>query len=257
MEVSYLVAFGSGVVSFFAPCVLPLLPAYFAYMSGESWKELSGDKGEHNRRIWWLGWWYVVGFSVIFVILGSSAAALSKILRVQKDTMEQIGGLIIVAMAIEILWGGRLPGGGREFRLKIPKVVEKWGYVRAVVLGMVFATAWTPCVGPILGSILTLAAAGASVAKGASLLLVYSLGISLPFMLMMVTLAKSQKKLKSMARVSQKLMGITGLMLLGFGFLMWNNSVDVGGWGITWNGLNAKIYEAAYGWGWQPSDLLQ
>ena len=182
-DVSFFMAFVAGVVSFLSPCVLPLVPAYLSFVSGMSMGELEAapDNPALVRRAVIHALLFILGFSTIFVALGATATALGHFLLTSSDFFRKIGGIIVVLLGLHIMGVWKIGLLYREKRFA--QTSPKKGLVHAYVTGLAFAFAWTPCVGPILGAILTLAATQETVGRGEMLLSVYSLGLGLPFLL--------------------------------------------------------------------------
>lgn len=247
METNLAVAFLSGVVSFFAPCVVPLLPAYIGYVTGVSIKDLR-DKGvgAYRKQLVMSSLAYTAGFAIVFVMLGAAAGGLGAVLRAYDVWIQRLGGILIMAWALQFMGVVRLPGlaMGRQWRL--PAWVEHLGYGRAFLLGIVFALTWTPCVGAVLGAILTLAAASQTVTIGATMLLAYALGIAVPFVAMSLVLAQVPG-----VGVMRKMSKIAGVMLLIIGFLVFNNTVGLISKDLTYNQLNSILFEIAFRLGYQ------
>jgi len=179
--VGLLVAFSAGVLSFLSPCVLPLVPSYIGYLTGMSLDELT-DAGRGRRR--WLalthGALFSLGFSLVFVSMGASATFLGSVLIVHRIWLERVGGVLIILFGLLLIGVLRFPGMERDWRAHLSD--RPVGYMGSVIVGIVFAAGWTPCIGPVLGGILTLAAASGTVLSGMLLLGVYSLGLALPFL---------------------------------------------------------------------------
>jgi len=182
-ELSILVAFMGGLFSFLSPCVLPLFPSYLSFITGMSFEELQ-SAGDDGRRRWWVlahSLAFVVGFSVVFVGMGASFSALGHFLFDYRERIRLVGGLLIIAFGLYI--AGVLPLGflGRYQQLQLR--TKPAGLLGSWLVGVTFAIGWTPCVGPILGSILSLAGAAETVSTGVTLLVAYSAGLALPFIL--------------------------------------------------------------------------
>lgn len=174
--VSLLVAFAAGLLSFLSPCVLPLIPSYVGFLTGMSVEELQVRRGTALLH----AVWFVVGFSLIFVALGASASAIGNLLLTYQKWLGRAGGVLVILFGLYLLGVLRPAFLMRERRLQLSR--KPLGYLGSSVAGVAFGAAWTPCIGPILGGILTLAAAQASVTKGSALLAVYSLGLAVPFL---------------------------------------------------------------------------
>lgn len=245
MEVNLLVAFVSGLVSFFAPCIVPMIPAYVSYICGVSLKRLVDGTGDYKKKVLVASLFYVLGFSLVFTVLGTLAAGLGGFLRQQSRWIEMVGGGLIVLFGLEFGGWLNLPFAAEGHRLKLPGWTSRLGYGKAFLLGVVFATAWTPCVGPVLGVILTLAASSQTMWEGAVLLLVYSLGISVPFLVVSLSLAQSQGLMRKITKYLVWVQKVFGLVLVVIGLLLLNNSLGWVSESLTYDGLNRWLFEVA------------
>src|SRR5581483_6865530 len=172
----------AGLVSFLSPCVLPLVPPYLIYLTGASIEHLESEESAaaSKRAVMISAALFVLGFSTVFVALGASASLVGSLIRAWSAQLSILAGAVIIVMGLHFLGLTRIGLLMREGRLPIPKPVGLWG---AYVMGLAFAFGWTPCIGPILAAILSIAAAEATVAKGAGLLAVYSAGLGIPFLI--------------------------------------------------------------------------
>ncbi|MFY9684792.1 MAG: cytochrome c biogenesis protein CcdA [Pseudolabrys sp.] len=179
-DVTYLAALIAGLVSFLSPCVLPLVPPYLVFLAGTSLERFTEKKVEQRvkRETVAAAALFVLGFSTVFVALGASASAIGSLIRAYSGPLAIIAGIIIIVMGLHFLGVTRIAFLYRQKRLEVAKPVGLWG---AYVIGLAFAFGWTPCIGPILAAILAVAASEQTVARGASLLAVYSLGLGIPF----------------------------------------------------------------------------
>lgn len=243
LDLNFSVAFGAGVVSFFAPCVVPLLPAYIGYVTGVSLNELK-EKGyaPFRKELLASSVLYILGFSIVFVLMGTAAASIGSALRRYDFLIQRVGGLIILILGLEFAGILHLPFLARERKFQLPAWTEKLGYSRAFFIGIVFATAWTPCVGAVLGSILALAAVSGTALRGATMLFVYSLGISIPFMIVSLTLASAPKYLSFISRHIAVIVRIAGLILAALGILLLTD---------TYKYLNSWLFEVFFKFGYQ------
>jgi cytochrome c-type biogenesis protein len=243
MQVNYPIAFISGIVSFFAPCIFPLIPAYIGYISGTSLKDLEtfGVK-TYYRKIILSSLFYILGFSITFVLLGSVAGGVGILLRRYDLWLMRIGGLIIFILGLKFAEFIKFPFLTHELKIRLPVWSEKLGYGRAFMIGIIFATTWTPCVGAVLGSILTLAAVSGTAFAGASLLFVYSLGISIPFLVISLILARVPIYVNLISRRIQIISRISGVILAILGLLLLTD---------TYKYLNAWLFGLAYSLGYQ------
>ena len=173
-----LTSFGAGIVSFLSPCVLPLVPGYISYVAGQSLDTRSGNGA--NFATLPLSIFFVLGFSTVFVTLGASATALGQLLLSYRYEANLAAGAVVVVFGLLMMGLVRWPWLQQDFRVHLD--LPGGRPVAAYVLGLAFAFGWTPCIGPILGAILTTSAVSATVAQGTVLLSVYSLGLGLPFL---------------------------------------------------------------------------
>ncbi|MCO5071168.1 MAG: cytochrome c biogenesis CcdA family protein [Rhizobiaceae bacterium] len=186
VDVGYLTAAGAGALSFLSPCVLPLVPPYLCYMAGVSvddFRESQSTTGTHAKRAALLlaSLAFVLGFTTVFVALGAGASTLGRFLRAWQEPLAIVAGLVIIVMGLNFLGVIRIPLLSREARFQSRG--KPASAMAAYVMGLAFAFGWTPCIGPVLGPILTLAGGSSTVADGALLLFVYSLGLGVPFVL--------------------------------------------------------------------------
>jgi cytochrome c-type biogenesis protein len=219
----------AGLVSFLSPCVLPLVPPYLVYLAGASLERLADAEPERRvkRETIVAALLFVAGFSTVFVALGAGASAIGALMRFYSNALATVAGIVIIVMGLHFL--GITPIGllHRQSRMKMQKPVGLWG---AYVMGLAFAAGWTPCIGPILATILAVAASEATVAKGAGLLAVYSLGLGLPFIAAAFAvepfaafLARFRAHLGLMERVMGGLLVLTGIAFLAGFFTQLNN----------------------------------
>jgi cytochrome c-type biogenesis protein len=213
-----LVALVAGVLSFLSPCVLPIVPPYLAYMGGISMGEMTGQ-GAARKRVILPAVFFVLGLSTIFLLLGFTASAFGSFVLENQVLLARISGVVIIIFGLHFLGVFRIPLLDREVRMDAG---DRGGSaLGAYVLGLAFAFGWTPCIGPQLGAILSLAAQEGSMERGTLLLGVYALGLGLPFLLAAVFIEKSMHvmtKLKRHMKLIERLMGglliIVGLMLV-------------------------------------------
>ncbi|HEX5495888.1 MAG TPA: cytochrome c biogenesis protein CcdA [Mycobacteriales bacterium] len=181
-EVSYAIAFGGGVVSFLSPCVLPLVPVYLSVTTGIGVAELSGGQRPHLRAVARGTGLFVVGFSLVFIALGLSVTVLGSALLRNQVAITRVAGVVVMAMAGFLLAGLVLRRGWLVREARLHPRLSRYGPWAAPVAGAAFAFGWTPCIGPVLGSVLAIAAAQDGVARGGALLAVYSAGLAVPFL---------------------------------------------------------------------------
>lgn len=219
-DVSIPAALIAGLVSFLSPCVLPLVPPYLIYLTGATVSEVADDGGStaSRRAVMLSALCFVLGFSTVFVALGASASLIGGLVRAYSAYLSIAAGLIIIIMGLHFLGLTRIGLLMREGRLGMAKPVGLWG---AYAMGLAFAFGWTPCIGPILAAILSVAAAEATVVKGASLLAVYSAGLGIPFLLAALMVERFSALFARMKRhllQVERAMGVL-MILVGIGFL--------------------------------------
>ena len=180
-DVTLTAAAAAGLLSFLSPCVLPLVPPYLTFIAGTTIEELA-EEGEATakRDVMIAAVLFVLGFSTVFIALGATASVFGQFIRQHLELLSTLAGAAIILMGLHFLGVFRIAFLYREARVQVEKPVGLWG---AYVMGLAFAFGWTPCIGPILAAILTVAGSEETVAKGAGLLAVYSAGLGLPFLL--------------------------------------------------------------------------
>jgi cytochrome c-type biogenesis protein len=210
-------AFAAGVISFLSPCVLPLVPGYVSFVAGSSLEELRDGEASRLQALS-LAATFVLGFTVVFVTLGASATALGHLLLAWRYELGMVAGVVVILFGLHMLGLTPFALMDREARFH----VEMGGgrALSAFVLGIAFAFGWTPCIGPVLGAILTLGASTADVSKGALLLAVYSLGLGLPFLLAALFTGALLVRLRALGRAGRNLQRGAGGLLVVMGLLM-------------------------------------
>ena len=219
-DVSIPAALIAGLVSFLSPCVLPLVPPYLIYLTGATIEHLENEETESasKRAVMMAALLFVLGFSTVFVALGASASLIGTLIRAWSAELSIVAGIVIIIMGLHFLGLTRITLLMREGRLPIPKPMGPWG---AYVMGLAFAFGWTPCIGPILAAILSVAAAEATVTKGAGLLAVYSAGLGIPFLIAALMVEQFSSLFARMKRHLvnvERAMGVL-MVLTGIGFL--------------------------------------
>jgi cytochrome c-type biogenesis protein len=219
-DVSIPAALLAGLVSFLSPCVLPLVPPYLIYLTGATIEHVATDEADRaaKRAVLISALVFVLGFSTVFVALGASASLIGGLVRAYSAQLSIIAGIVIILMGLHFLGLTRIGLLMREGRLAMAKPVGLWG---AYAMGLAFAFGWTPCIGPILAAILSVAAAEATVTKGALLLAVYSAGLGIPFLLAALMVEQFSTVFARMKRhllQVERAMGVL-MILTGIGFL--------------------------------------
>lgn len=216
------VAFTAGVLSFLSPCVLPLVPSYATFITGMSLDELQTDSGRGRRAVLTHGVLFILGFTSVFVLLGASATFLGALLSYASRWVEIFGGVLLVLFGLYLLGLLRLPGASREWRVHLAD--KPVGYLGTVLVGVAFGAGWTPCIGPILGGILTLAATRGSVAEGMGLLAVYSAGLAVPFLLATLLIDRFLFAFRRFRHLLPWISRASGVLLVGVGVLLLTGS---------------------------------
>jgi cytochrome c-type biogenesis protein len=235
---SFTLAFVAGLLSFLSPCVLPLIPSYVGFLTGLTLEELDRRRGTALLH----ALWFVAGFSAIFIALGATASALGVLLLHAQVWIGRVGGVVVILFGL-YLFGVLRPGFlARERKLHLSR--KPLGYLGSAFVGVTFGAAWTPCIGPILGAILTLAAAQASVGHGAALLTAYALGLALPFVATALALdrflawfQRFRPHLAWVERIAGALLILLGLLLLTDRFTLLASWLQ----GLTPEALKSKL----------------
>jgi cytochrome c-type biogenesis protein len=219
-NVTIAAALTAGTLSFLSPCVLPLVPPYLVYLAGTSLERLADAEpaAAVKRDTIVAALLFVAGFSTVFVALGAGASVIGAVLRAYSDVLATVAGIAIIMMGLHFLGLTRIALLMREKRAEMTRPVGLWG---AYAMGLAFAFGWTPCIGPILAAILAVAASEATIAKGAGLLAVYSLGLGIPFVVAAFAiepfaafLARFRAHLAAVERVMGGLLVLTGIAFL-------------------------------------------
>ena len=209
--IGVLTSFGAGVISFLSPCVLPLVPGYVSYVAGDA---LTGEPVKPLSALR-LSLAFVLGFSTVFVILGASATTIGQLLLSYRQEENLIGGAIVLLLGLFMIGLAKLSWLQREFRLHLN--IGGGRSVAAYVIGVAFAFGWTPCIGPVLGAILTTSAVAATVPQGVILLGFYSLGLGLPFLAAAVFTDSLMLRLRGLRRLGRNLQLGAGAIVAGMG----------------------------------------
>ncbi|MCR4280699.1 MAG: cytochrome c biogenesis protein CcdA [Candidatus Komeilibacteria bacterium] len=222
MELNYAIAFLAGLLSFLAPCVLPLLPGYLAYLGGVK----VSDVGSHRRAVVINALLFVLGFAVLFSLLGVLLNTLLEAVAYDVQLwLARLGGLLVIFFGLYLAGLFNIPLLEKEFKLSSSKLGQKAGYGRSFLFGFAFAAGWTPCVGPVLGAILGLAAAQPSMAFG--LLLTYSLGLGLPFLLLALFTTPIMSWLRRSSRILMIARVVFGILLIAMGILVFTQNLNL------------------------------
>ena len=219
-DVSIFVAFAAGIFSFLSPCVLPLIPSYLSFVSGVSLDEMRGDQAptDVRSRVVLNSIAFIVGFSLVFVSLGASASFLGSLFLGYRNLIRILGGLFILVVGFYLI--GLFKIAALERYLQFNLKDKPAGYLGSVLVGITFAVAWTPCVGPILGAILALASTSGEVSRGTLLLTTYAAGLALPFFLSALAIDSFFQFSQSFRRYIQTIHVMGGVLLVVVGILL-------------------------------------
>jgi len=217
--IELIIALGAGLISFLSPCVLPLIPGYISYISGSSLNELIEKKNVNILPIIL----FTVGFSIVFIIFGAASTFLGKVLLQNSYELRIFAGLIIIVLSLHII--GFINIKFLNYEKRIEANVSK-NFFSPILIGMAFAFGWTPCIGPILGSILILASTEESLARGILLLFSYSIGLAIPFILSGYLIQKFLIFSKNFKKNIDKVSKIGGIVLLITGILIITNQLQ-------------------------------
>jgi cytochrome c-type biogenesis protein len=220
--VGFLAAIAAGAVSFLSPCVLPLVPGYISTVVGVSPNELPGAG---VRRVLVPSLLFIASFSAIFILLGLSATAIGSALIQNKVTLDRVAAAIIVALGVLFVLSAVVPVFGREWH--VDRLLARAGRGGPLVAGAAFAIAWTPCVGPTLGAILTAAGTTHSEAHGAMLLAFYSAGLAIPFLATSLAFGRMTTVFSWVKRHYAVIVFAGGAVLIAMGVLMWTGELSV------------------------------
>lgn len=233
MNVTMGLAFLAGLASFLSPCVFSLVPAYIGYLSGRS-IAATGDDGKINHWATFShGLAFVLGFSVVFVILGVAVSALGGMLYDVRTWLAKIGGVVVVLFGLHMTGILRIPFLEYDLRPQT-HLDERRGYLSSALLGVFFSAGWSPCVGPVLGAILTLAFNGGSVTSGVKLLTSYSAGLAIPFLLAALGIGWVTRILRRYQKAMHVVEVIMGIILIAVGVMLFLGTFEqlarFGGW---------------------------
>ncbi len=222
VDTTVVAAFAVGFVSFISPCVLPLVPGYLSAVSGVSLTEIK-DRERSTLRILLPAIVFCASFTLVFVVLGMTATSLGSVLRDSRGTLDKVAGAVIIALGVFFLLTPFVDRLNREWRPEA--LISRAGSGGPLLAGAAFAVAWTPCVGPTLGSILTAASVSDTVAKGGILLLFYSLGLAVPFLLTAVAFTRATTAFRWLRDRYLIITAVSGVVLITMGVLLFTGEL--------------------------------
>lgn len=221
--ISYPAAFLAGLLSFFSPCILPLIPAYFTFISGFTLDELTGCDNDIRKKVVLSTIAYVLGFSSVFILMGASASFLGSFVQIYSDAIRIIGGVLIMFLGLHLT--GWLRFNTLEFEKRVHLDKKPIHFMGTFLVGMAFAAGWSPCIGPLLGSILIIAGSKETIHEGIALLSVYSFGLAIPFLLMSFFINVMLSFLKKATRALKYFNRIAGILLILVGLSLVSNKM--------------------------------
>lgn len=222
-QVSVWLAFSAGILSFLSPCVLPLVPAYISYLAGSAVKE---DGGVNRKAVILLkAVGFVIGFSIVFIILGASVTTFSKLFIKNQEFLRKIGAVIIILFGVHTT--GLIKFEFLRYERKFHLKHNLSGTLGSILMGMAFAAGWTPCVGPILSSILIYASTADTISSGILLLCAYSLGMAVPFLLSALAVDGLSKQSAMISKAMPAISVFSGIIIIAMGILIFFNKVSM------------------------------
>ena len=226
-QVNFLTAFLFGLLSFVSPCVLPIVPGYLSFISGLSFDEMMNERSakEVRKKLLLNSLMFVFGFSTVFIVLGASASVVGKFLQSNLDIISKIAGGIIIVFGLHMI--GIFKIKFLQYEKRFQSNAKPLGLLGTFLVGLAFAFGWTPCIGPILASILAIAAQQDSVGKGILLLTFYSAGLGIPFLLTGLSISAFYKVFNKFKHHLHKVEIVGGVMLVIFGVLIMTNSLTI------------------------------
>jgi len=225
-NVGYIGAFLGGVLSFLSPCVLPLIPSYVSYITGISFEDFkTSDKAVIRKLTLINSSAFVIGFSAIFILLGISSSFIGSLFSYYYDQIRIAGGIIIIVFGLYVMGILKLNFLASDKRVHLKS--KPRGVLGSLVVGLTFGAGWTPCIGPILGSILLIASTSGSAMYGFKLLLVYSAGLAIPFVTTSLLINTFISHFKAIQKYMRLIMIVSGLLLIGFGIILLTDSVHI------------------------------
>ena len=217
-------AFLAGLASFLSPCVFSLVPAYVGYLGGRA---VGGEVTDKNRFITFThGLAFVLGFSTVFITLGVASSALGGLLFDLRGILEKVGGVVVIVFGLHMTGIFRIPF--LEYDTRVQQMPDrKWGYLSSALMGVFFSAGWAPCVGPVLGAILTLSMNGGSISQGVSLLSAYSAGLAIPFLFAALGIGWVSATLRKYGKVMHYVEIVMGVILVIIGVMLFAGIFEI------------------------------
>lgn len=222
-NISFILAFSAGLLSFLSPCVLPLIPAYISYLTGSAVSDINAGRDKLNHLYKSIG--FIIGFSLVFIALGASVSTVGKLFNSNLSLLRKAGGIIIIILGLHMTGLFKIRMLYSEKRLlpfgESPKSIS------SIFVGMAFAAGWTPCIGPILSSILIYAGSMATIGKGIFLLVMYSLGFAIPFLFTAIAIGSFSNYFKKLSKYLPVISVISGILMIAMGVLVFTNQLTI------------------------------
>jgi cytochrome c-type biogenesis protein len=226
MEISLGLAFFAGMASFLTPCVFSLVPAYISYLSGRSLADLSASVKQNRLETLAHGFAFVLGFSIVFILLGVTVSFIGSLMYGLRDWLAKIGGIIVVFFGLHMTGILRIPFLDYDLRPQSQGDRQR-SYLSSMLLGVFFSAGWSPCVGPVLGSILTLALNGGSLSTGVKLLSIYSLGLAIPFLAAALGVGWVSTLLRKYRKIMHTVEIVMGIVLIIVGVMLFLGTFEL------------------------------
>jgi cytochrome c-type biogenesis protein len=224
-DVSTWAAFTGGLLSFVSPCILPIIPSYMFFISGTSAGALAEADPEtlrqNRRKIILSSLCFILGFSLVFIVLGATATSLGQVLKTHQDLLRKVGGVVIIILGLHMM--GLIQIKALLYEKRMHLKARPPGYLGAFLIGLSFALGWTPCIGPILGAILAIAGTKNSVSSGVGLLAMYSLGLAIPFFVTALMMDRLFIHFRKLQKHMPKISFASGAFLIVVGILIFTN----------------------------------
>ncbi|MFQ5901432.1 MAG: cytochrome c biogenesis CcdA family protein [Thermodesulfobacteriota bacterium] len=226
-NISFLVAFTAGFLSFVSPCVLPLVPSYVSFITGMSFEDITNAqiKNRIRKTTALHSIFFIIGFSMVFVTLGASATSIGRFMNQNMTLLQKIGGIVVILLGLHFtgLLSFNFLHREKRFHLKDKPV----GYAGSTLVGVSFAIGWTPCIGPILSAILMYAATADNVGHGMALLFAYSMGLGIPFLISAMAINSFLSAFKKITPYMRTMMVVSGVFMIGVGLLIFTNNFTI------------------------------
>jgi len=223
LNVTMSAAFGAGILSFFSPCLLPMIPAYIMYITGV---EIEEDLSKRRLKALIRTLFFVLGFTIVFMIMGTSASFIGRLFAQNKMLFLRISGIIIVIFGLNMMGILKIGALSGEKRIRAPKKITNW--FSSILMGMAFAGGWTPCFGPVLASILVMAGGAKTIQDGVLLLFIYSVGMAIPFIFTALFINVFIRFMEKYERFMKHMPFISGIILIIFGMLIFfDKMIDI------------------------------